>query len=64
MGVFDFFRRKPVVVKEPTIEQNVLVEETNEEKPINISELSQETKNLYDDNTDDENFFDDFFSDE
>ena len=35
MGVFDFFRRKPVVVKEPTIEQNVLVEETNEEKPVN-----------------------------
>ena len=35
MGVFDFFRRKPVVVKEPTIEQNVLVEETNEKKPEN-----------------------------
>ena len=35
MGVFDFFRRKPVLVEEPTIEQNVLVEETNEEKPVN-----------------------------
>ena len=35
MGVFDFFRRKPVVIEEPTIEQNVLVEETNEEKPVN-----------------------------
>lgn len=35
MGVFDFFRRKPVLVEEPTSEQNVLVEETNEEKPVN-----------------------------
>ena len=35
MGVFDFFRSKPVLVEEPTIEQNVLVEETNEEKPVN-----------------------------
>ena len=35
MGVFDFFRRKPVLVEKPTIEQNVLVEETNEEKPVN-----------------------------
>ena len=35
MGVFDFFRSKPVLVEEPTSEQNVLVEETNEEKPVN-----------------------------
>ena len=35
MGVFDFFRRKPVLVEEPTIEQNVLVEETNEENSEN-----------------------------
>ena len=35
MGVFDFLRRKPVLVEEPTIEQNVLVEEANEEKPVN-----------------------------
>ena len=34
MGVFDFFRRKPMVVEKPTIEQNVLVEDTNEEKPV------------------------------
>ena len=34
MGVFDFFRRKPVV-EQPTVEQNVLVEEANEEKPVN-----------------------------
>ena len=34
MGVFDFFRSKPVLVEEPTIEQNVLVEESNEEKPV------------------------------
>ena len=34
MGVFDFFRRKPAIV-EPIEEQNVLVEETNEEKPVN-----------------------------
>ena len=34
MGVFDFFRRKPVV-EQPTVEQNVLVEDANEEKPVN-----------------------------
>ena len=34
MGVFDFFRRKQTIV-EPIEEQNVLVEETNEEKPVN-----------------------------
>ena len=34
MGVFDFFRKKQVVA-EPTIEQDVLVNETNEEKPVN-----------------------------
>lgn len=34
MGVFDFFRRKQAIV-EPIEEQNVLVEETNEEKPVN-----------------------------
>ena len=34
MGVFDFFRRKQAVV-EPIIEQDVLVNETNEEKPVN-----------------------------
>ena len=34
MGVFDFFRRKQAVV-EPIVEQNVLVNETNEEKPVN-----------------------------
>lgn len=32
MGVFDFLRRKQTIV-EPIEEQNVLVEETNEEKP-------------------------------
>ena len=31
MGVFDFFRRKQAVV-EPIVEQDVLVNETNEEK--------------------------------
>ena len=34
MGVFDFFRRKQAIV-EPIEEQNVLVEEANEEKPVN-----------------------------
>ena len=34
MGVFDFFRRKQAVV-EPIVEQNVLVNEANEEKPVN-----------------------------
>lgn len=34
MGVFDFFRRKQAIV-EPIEEQNVLVEETNEEKTVN-----------------------------
>lgn len=34
MGFFDFFSRKRTVV-EPIEEQNVLVEETNEEKPVN-----------------------------
>ena len=34
MGVFDFFRRKQAVV-EPIVEQDVLVNETNEKKPVN-----------------------------
>ena len=34
MGVFDFFRSKQAVV-EPIVEQNVLVDEANEEKPVN-----------------------------
>jgi len=34
MGVFDFFRRKPVL-EQPTVEQNVLVKETNDEKEVN-----------------------------
>jgi len=40
------------------------ISEENNSETVNISELSKETKKLYDDNTDDENFFDDFFSDE
>ena len=35
MGVLNFFRRKPMLVEEPTMEQNVLVEDTNEEKSTN-----------------------------
>lgn len=35
MGVFDFFRKKQMMVEEPSVEQNVLVEETNEEKSVN-----------------------------
>lgn len=35
MGVFDFFRKKQVMVEEPSVEQNVLVEEPNEEKAVN-----------------------------
>ena len=34
MGVFDFFRKKQVVAEEPSVNQNVLVEETNEEKSV------------------------------
>ena len=33
-------------------------------KPINIEDLSKENQPSYTENTDDENFFDDFFSDE
>ena len=35
MGVFDFFRKKQVLVEEPTMEQNLVVEETQNEKPVN-----------------------------
>mgnify|MGYP006391486755 FL=1 len=34
MGVFDFFKRKQML-EEPTLEQEVLVDETNEEKSVN-----------------------------
>ena len=48
----------------PTIEKNnePLVE-TNKDT-INISELSNQNNTMYTDDTDDDNFFDDFFSDE
>ena len=35
MGVFNFFRKKQVLVEEPTMEQNLVVEETQNEKPVN-----------------------------
>ena len=35
MGVFNFFRKKQMLVEEPTMEQNLVVEETQIEKPVN-----------------------------
>ena len=35
MGVFNFFRKKQMLVEEPTMEQNLVVEETQNEKPVN-----------------------------
>ena len=35
MGVFNFFRKKQVLVEEPTMEQNLVAEETQNEKPVN-----------------------------
>ena len=32
MGVFNFFRKKQVLVEEPNMEQNLVVEDTNNEK--------------------------------
>ena len=53
---------EPVQVTEST-PVNKEIKENNSET-INIEELSKESKDLYLDNTDDENFFDDFFFDE
>ena len=35
MGVFNFFRKKQMLVEEPTMEQNLVVEENQNEKPVN-----------------------------
>ena len=35
MGVFNFFRKKQVLVEEPTMEQNLVAEETQNEKTVN-----------------------------
>jgi len=46
-------------------DDNKIVDDISKDKEtINIDELSTENKTLYTDNTDDDDFFDDFFSDE
>ena len=52
---------KTVIVEEPEV--NVSNNQTNN-NTVNMSELSNQNNNLYTDSTDDENFFDDFFSDD
>ena len=53
---------KTVIVEEPEINVKEDLPENNNK--VNISELSNQNTNLYVDSTDDDNFFDDFFSDE
>ena len=49
----------------PTSDNSEVSNTTNQDNTsINLEELSKENDNLYSDNTDDENFFDDFFSDD
>ena len=57
----------PVIIEPEKESLADIVNSTQEKKvdnPVNIEELSKENNNLYEDNTDDDNFFDDFFSDE
>ncbi len=55
--------KSSIAETEATPESTESAKEDNN-KPVNIEELSKENKNQYSDNTDDDNFFDDFFSDE
>ena len=62
---------EPESVKDTRVEQlpnsdnSEVSNTTNQDNTsINLEELSKENDNLYSDNTDDENFFDDFFSDD
>ena len=51
----------PKIIEEPTIN----VEQNNNIEPISLDKLSEEkTTKIYEDETDDDKFFDDFFSDE
>ena len=53
---------KTVIIEEPEV--NVKEDLPENSNKVNISELSNQNTNLYTDSTDDDNFFDDFFSDE
>ena len=53
---------KTIIVEEPEVNVKKDLPESN--NTMNISELSNQNNNLYTDSTDDDNFFDDFFSDE
>ena len=46
-----------------TSRKPIEVDETKEKEVVNINEISNDDKKLYVDDTDDDNFFDDFFSD-
>ena len=48
----------------PATTINVNIDSETKQNEVNIADISQENKSLYSDNTDDDNFFDDFFSDE
>ena len=43
--------------------KQVEVEKPKDKEVVNIDEISNDDKKLYVDDTDDDNFFDDFFSD-
>jgi len=51
--------------KDGTEDFNKMIDDTTKDKEtVNIDDLSTENKKLYTDNTDDDNFFDDFFADD
>jgi len=55
---------RPVATNNASIPTQPVNIEQPQNKPINIEDLSKENQPSYTENTDDENFFDDFFSDE
>ena len=55
---------RTVHLENPVIEKQINEENKPSNDTVNIAELSNKDNNAYADNTDDDNFFDDFFSDE
>ena len=55
---------RTVHLENPVIEKPINEENKPSNDTVNIAELSNKDNNAYADNTDDDNFFDDFFSDE
>ena len=56
-------KKSTTVIDTTADEKPMKVENDKNKEVVNINEISNDDKKLYADDTDDDNFFDDFFSD-